>query len=159
MRERIFYPKFRTRGPAARIYEGIRGRVARRLPRVHDIRWLRPTEPPVLTKVPIVRWDRQTRYLSPHWVSPKPVAPVTGVLLHFKFLADAQSRFAEETVRGQHYDGVSEYRRYSQTLADRPDNDFLYDGSTQFTGTHQLVQLGLMHDARAWLQARTGSQA
>jgi len=159
MRERIFYPNFRTRGAAARIYEGVRGRVARRLPRLHNVRWLRPTEPPVLTKVPLVRWDRQTRYLSPHWVSPKPVAPVTGVLLHFKFLADAQSRVAEETVRGQKYAGAAEYRRYAQTLADHPDNGFLYEGSTQFAGTQQLVQLGLMHDAQAWSEARTGSHA
>jgi hypothetical protein len=157
MRERIFYPKFRTRGPAARIYEGIRGRMARRLPRLHDIRWLRPADPPVLTKVPLVRWDRQTRYLSPHWLSAKPVAPVTGVLLHFKFLADTQSRVAEETGRGQKYDGASEYRRYAETLAQNPVNTFMYEGSTRFQGTTQLVRLGLMHDAHAWSEARTGS--
>ena len=72
--------------------------------------------PPVLTKVPLVRWDQQTRYLSPHWVSPKIVAPVTGALLHFKFLADFHERAVHEAARGEHYDGAAEYRRYARTL-------------------------------------------
>jgi Glycosyl transferase family 2 len=156
MRERIFYPQFRTRGPVARIYEGIRGRVARRLPRLHDIGWLRPAAPPVLTKVPLVRWDRQTRYLSPHWVSPKAVAPVTGALLHFKFLADFHERAVHEAARGEHYDSAAEYRRYAQTLAGAPDFSLMNEGSTRFEGTAQLVRLGLMHDPQAWADARTG---
>jgi hypothetical protein len=156
MRERIFYPKFRTRGPAARIYEGIRGRVARRLPRLHEIRWLRPAAPPVLTKVPLVRWDRRTRYLSPHWVSPKIVAPVTGALLHFKFLADFHERAVYEAARGEYYDGATEYRRYARTFDGAPDRTLMYEGSTKFEGTAQLVRLGLMHDTQAWADARTG---
>ena len=155
MRERIFYPRFRTRGPVARIYEGVRGRVARRLPRVHDIRWLRGRrQPPVLTKVPLVRWNEQTRYLSPHWVSSKIVAPVTGALLHFKFLADFPERAVHEAARGVYYDGAAEYRRYAQTLAGAPDFTLMYEGSTRFEGTAQLVRLGLMHDSRAWADAR-----
>jgi len=156
MRERVFYPKFRTRGPAARIYEGIRGRMARRLPRLHDIRWLRPTDPPVLTKVPLVRWDQQTRYRSPHWVSPKIVAPVTGALLHFKFLADFHERAVHEATRGEYYNDAAEYRRYAQTLGGAPDSALMYEGSTRFEGTAQLVRLGLMRDTQAWADARTG---
>jgi Glycosyl transferase family 2 len=156
MRERIFYPKFRTRGPAVRIYEGIRGRVARRLPRLHDIRWLRPTDPPVLTKVPLVRWDQQTRYLSPHWLSPKRVAPVTGALLHFKFLADFHERAVHEAARGEYYDGAAEYRQYARTLDGAPDRALMYEGSVRFEGTAQLVRLKLMHDTQAWANARTG---
>jgi hypothetical protein len=154
MRERVFYPTFRTRGAGARIYEGVRGRVARRLPRLHDIRWLRPTQPPVLTKVPLVRWNKQTKYLSAHWVSPKVVAPVTGALLHFKFLADSCERVGDEVARGEHYDGASEYRRYTEALEANPDRTFMYDGSTRFEGTKQLVRLGLMHDTDVWEKAR-----
>jgi hypothetical protein len=157
MRERIFYPKFRARGAAAKIYEGLRGRAARRVPRVHDIRWLRgPRQPPVLTKVPLVRWNGQTRYLSPHWVSPKIVAPVTGALLHFKFLADFRERAVHEAARGEYYDGAAEYRRYAHTLDGTPDRALMYEGSTRFEGTAQLVRLGLIHDTQAWADARMG---
>ena len=32
----------------------------------------------------------------------------------------------------------------------------MYEGSTRFEGTAQLVRLGLMHDTQAWADARTG---
>jgi hypothetical protein len=159
MRERIFYPNFRTRGAAARIYEGVRGRVARRLPRLHNVRWLRPTEPPVLTKVPLVRWGPADPIPEPALGISKAGRTSHGRLAAFQVSGRRSEPVAEETVRGQKYAGAAEYRRYAQTLADRPDNGFLYEGSTQFAGTQQLVQLGLMHDAQAWSEARTGSHA
>jgi hypothetical protein len=155
MRERVFYPDFQTRGSAARVYEELRGRIARRVPLVHNARWLRVrSHPPVLTKVPLVRWDENSRYLSAHWISPKAVAPVTGALLHFKFLSDFHDRAVMETTRGEHYRGASEYRRYARRLNEHPGLSLMYEGSTRFENTAQLVRLGLMRDATGWDDAR-----
>jgi hypothetical protein len=157
MRERVFYPEFRTRGLGVKMYEAMRGRAARRVPLLHELQWLRwRGNPPVLTKVPLARWDEKSRYLSPHWVSRKIVAPTTGALLHFKFLADFHRRALEDTDRGEHHDGTSEYRRYARKLSEDADLGLLYEGSTRFEGTVQLVRLGLMHDAQDWADARDG---
>jgi len=158
MRERVFYPEFRTRGFGVKIYEAMRGRAARRAPFLHEVPWLRARRrrtPPVLTKVPLIRWDAKSKYLtSTHWASRKIVASETGALLHFKYLADFHDRALEEISRGEHYDGASEYRRYAERLSHNPDMTLMYESSTRFEGTVQLVRLGLMHDTQVWTDAR-----
>jgi hypothetical protein len=152
MRERVFHPDFRTRSLAARIYDALYYRVLR------HVAWLGarpPHRPPLLTKVPLVRWDEKSRYLQGnHAVSRKIVAPDTGVLLHFKFLHDFHARAVQEATRGEHYDGASEYRRYAERLNQNPDMTFMYAGSTRYERTAQLVRLGLMRETQAWTDAR-----
>jgi hypothetical protein len=154
MRERIFHAEFRTRGLTARIYDALFYRV------LHNMAWLGarpPHRPPLLTKVPLVRWDAKSQYLKGnHAVSRKIVAPDTGVLLHFKFLQDFHARAVQEAARGEHYDGASEYRRYAKRLNQDPDMTFMYEGSARFTGTTQLVRLGLMQETKAWADTRAG---
>ena len=152
MRERVFHPDFKTRGLAAKIYDGLFYRV------LENLAWLGtrpPHRPPLLTKIPLVRWDERSSYLKGnHAVTRKIVAPDTGVLLHFKFLHDFHARAVQEAARGEHYDGASEYRRYAKRLGENPDMTFMYEGSTRFEGTRQLVGLGLMQDTEAWAEAR-----
>ena len=159
MRERVFYPEFRARGLGAKISDAMLYRVALRTPLLRDNPWLqarrRPSSP-CLTKVPLVRWDRDSKYLHcTHWVSRKNVALETGLLLHFKFLHDFHARAIEEAARGEHYDGATEYRRYAQRLGENPDLALTYEGSTRFAGTTQLAGLGLMQDTEGWAGART----
>jgi hypothetical protein len=157
MRERVFYPEVRARGVAARTYDGLLDRISHRVPLLDETPWLRARrrrQPPCLTKVPLVRWDEKSQYLGIHWVSHKIVAPETGALLHFKFLADFHGRALEETARGEHYDGASEYRRYAQTLSKNTGVAFMYEGSTRFEGTAQLVRLGLIRDTQTWDETR-----
>jgi hypothetical protein len=138
MRERVFYPEFRSRRLAARIARG-----------------LRRDKPPCLTKVPLVRWNERTRYLHyTHFVTAKRVAPETGVLLHFKFLQDFHQRAQHEAARGEYYAGGAEYRRYAATLNRDPRAALCYEGSVRFEGTRQLVSLGLMEDSDAWARYR-----
>jgi len=158
MRERVFYPEFRARGLGAKIWDTILYRVALRTPLLRDQPWLRawrrPT-PPCLTKVPLIRWDEDSKFLQcTHWVTPKIVAPETGLLLHFKFLQDFHARAIEETARAEHYDGAAEYRRYAEKLSENPDLTLMYEGSIRLEGTTQLVQLGLMQDTEAWAAVR-----
>ena len=158
MRERVFYPEFRARGLGVRMYDATLDRLAHRVPVLRETPWLRARRrrnPPCLTKIPLVRWDEKSRHLSSHWVSPKIVAPETGALLHFKFLHDFHDRACQEVARGEHYDGASEYQRYADRLGHTPDMTLMYEGSTRFQGTAQLVDLGLMEDTEAWADART----
>ena len=152
MRERVFHPEFRTRGLAAKLYDALYYRV------LHDMPGFGappPHRPPLLTKIPLVRWDEKSQYLKGnHAVTRKILAPETGALLHFKFLHDFHARTVCEAARGEHYDGASEYRRYEERLTRDPDMTFVYEGSVHFEGTTQLVRLGLMHETTPWIEAR-----
>jgi glycosyl transferase family 2 len=159
MRERVFYPEHRARGAVQRAYDGLLDRIAHRIPIARETRWLRARRrrtPPCLTKIPLVHWSRSSRYTSMHWISPLRVAPETGVLLHFKFLADVHARAVEEAARGEYYDAAAEYRRYAATLARNPDATLRNEESVRYEGTSQLVRLGLMRDSAAWAAARAG---
>jgi hypothetical protein len=160
MRARVFYPEFRARRLGAKIFDTMLYRVALRAPLLRDNKWLnaqRRPSPPCLTKVPLVRWDKDSKYLHcTHWISRKIVAQETGSLLHFKFLHDFHSRSIEEAARGEHYDGATEYRRYAERLRQNPDMSLMYEESTRFEGTTQLVGLGLMQDTEHWASARAG---
>jgi Glycosyl transferase family 2 len=158
VRQRLFHPKFRTRGFGARLYHALFNRVLLRTPIVRDNAWirrLRLPSPPALSKVPLVRWNAASRYFrSVHAISPKAVAPETGVLLHFKLLHDLHAKARDESARGEYSRGALEYRRYARTLDQNPRTTFMYEGSVRFESTSQLVRLGLMQDSKAWIEAR-----
>jgi glycosyltransferase involved in cell wall biosynthesis len=158
MRERVFFPEYRARGRRAKAYDALLNAVGHHFPFVRDLPWLRASRrrrPPLLTKIPLVRWDERARYLdSPHWISPRVVAPETGALLHFKFLHDFHDRAIREVARREYYDEATEYRRYAKRLNANPNMTFMYEGSTRFEGTPQLVRLGLMRDTEAWARTR-----
>ena len=163
MRERIFFPEFRGRGVGARLFDAMLYSVALRMPllrSMRSIRSLRRPTPPCLTKVPLVRWNDKSRYLqSTHWIAPQAVAPDTGVFLHVKFLQDFHARAVQESARGEHWDGASEYRRYARRLSEDPNLSLMYGGSTRFEETAQLVRMGLMHETVDWATARDAGTA
>ena len=154
VRERVFYPEFRTRGIGARLYEAMFHNLVYRTAAIRERRWLRarrPPTPPLLSKVPLVRWDATSRYLkSTHRVTPKTVAAETGVLLHFKFLQDFHARAVQEASRGEYSSGAFDYRRYARRLSENPGLTLIDEGSVRFEGSSQLVRLGLIHDTEAW---------
>jgi hypothetical protein len=158
MRERVFYPEFKTRSFGAKVYAGLCHHVSRRIPGLRDLPWIRASRrcyPPGLTAVPLVRWDETSEYVhGTHFVSRKSVAPETGVLLHFKFLHDFHGRAVHEAARGEYYDGAAEYQRYAERLSANPDATLMYEASLRFEGTTQLVRLGLMQETEAWADAR-----
>jgi Glycosyl transferase family 2 len=161
-RERLFSSDARGDGPnrrrlrrsVMRIYQGL----ARRLPILRRSPWfhaLRPRRSPCLTKVPLVKWDDGSKYLAAnHFVSPKRLPPETGVLMHFKFLGDFHAKALQEAVRGEYFDGASEYKGYAESVTRNPRLTLMYEGSVRFRDTAQLVALGLMQDSPAWKAAR-----
>jgi hypothetical protein len=87
-------------------------------------------------------------------VSSKRLPPETGVLLHFKFLADFHTRAVQEAARGEYFDGAADYKAYAEGLARNPRLTLMHEGSVRFRDTAQLVALGLMQDSTAWKAAR-----
>jgi hypothetical protein len=160
IRERVFFPESRG-GLRRTLHVALYHRVLLSLPIVRDAQWIlahRPVFPPCLTKVPLVKWDAETRYLNVnHFVSPRRVAPETGVLLHFKLLQDFHARAAQEVKRAEYYDGAIEFRRYAEGIRSDADLTFFYEGSERFENSAQLVALGLMLDSQEWARARAGA--
>jgi hypothetical protein len=94
----------------------------------------RPDQSPILSRVPLVRWQVGTRYLrGTANITAVRVADVLGALLRFEFLSD----FPERSQGG------------SALAADAATN--LYSSnSVRFENSGQLVNLGLMNTARAY---------
>jgi Glycosyl transferase family 2 len=158
VRERVFYPEAQMRGIRMRIRSALYNRAASFVPILRRSSWLRARRfraSPCLTKIPLVRWDKNSRYLDVnHFVSSKVVAPESGVLLHFKFLQDFHAKAVQEAARGEYFDGASEYQRYAERLSENPELTLMYAGSKRFEGNRQLLELGLMNDTIEWAEAR-----
>lgn len=118
---------------------GLRGRV------FWNFRVKPAPQPPVMNKVPLVKFGPDTMYFSStHEVTPRKVAPQTGALLHFKFLPDFHRRAVEEVHRQEHFAGAREYEIYMNKLQESPDSVFMYSGSRRYTGIDSLIAAGLV---------------
>lgn len=101
--------------------------------------------PPLLGKIPLVRWSPSMRFtLSNHAMTPVTLAPIRGALLHFKFLADFESRVRLALSHGQHHDGSREYRAYLDRLADGKGLTLRTPQSARLSNSGQLCDLGIM---------------
>jgi hypothetical protein len=88
--------------------------------------------PPVLSRVPLVRWQGGMQYLrGTANITPVIVASMMGALLRFDFLSDHGDRTGSDTA----IDGSTNL--YS-------------DASTKFENSAQLVRLGLMTSPRSY---------
>lgn len=158
VRERVFFPESRNGDFRRRLHVALYHRLLPSIPLALDldvVRSRRPVFPPCLTKVPLVRWDERSSYLNVnHFVSPKKVAPESGVLLHFKFLQDFHERARAEAQRGEYYDGAIEFRRYAEKLRLNPDVTLRGSCSLRFEDSGQLVRMALMRDSDAWASDR-----
>jgi hypothetical protein len=146
-RLRRFYPEFRNQGMLR--YALPRGlmklchsRVGRAL---RAARWLRGTaSPPLLSKIPLTFGSPGRVYVISHRTVPLRLAPITGVLLHFKFFADFHRRVTTVLVEGQHFNGGSEYARYAAALQAEPEFSLAFPGSLRYRDSDDLVARGLI---------------
>ncbi|MEP1536081.1 MAG: glycosyltransferase family 2 protein [Paracoccaceae bacterium] len=98
-----------------------------------------------MQKAPLVKWEREFRYLSStHEMTPCKVAAETGALLHFKFLPDFHARALEEVQRQQHYEGAREYMIYAERMQNPENRSFAFEGSIQYENVDTLIELGLL---------------
>jgi hypothetical protein len=114
----------------------------------HRLFWAGRSNPkpsPFLEKFPLAKWGPDVRYeASTHRLAGSTPAAMTGVLLHFKFFSSLFAEAAEEAARGEHWDGAWQYQTYWNVLRDDPDITAFHGGSLRYTGSFQLVELGLM---------------
>ena len=112
---------------------------------------IRERPSPVLAKIPLVRWSGDMSYeASTHIISKARISDVTGVLLHFKFFADFPIRVEEEVNRREHFNGASQYSAYWEVVSKQPDLCVFYEGSERYGGSHQLMEMGLIHSTETF---------
>jgi tetratricopeptide (TPR) repeat protein len=103
------------------------------------------SRPPVIQKIPLVKWRTGMKFLSStHEVSPLQVADISGAVLHFKFLQDFHRKALIEVHRKEHYNGASEYMAYLDAMNADPGATLRYPGSQRYSGPADLVRRGLM---------------
>jgi len=107
-----------------------------------------PDRAPTLNKIPLVHWRRPYAFMnSTHSALPSHLnhtwkVPISGVLLHSKFLPGTATRAMTEKSRDEHFRFGANYADYYESLTDNP--DFWWTGATRYQGWEQLVELGLM---------------
>ncbi len=139
--------------PHLQVYGGVRERIFHHL---RDQGYHSPT----LSKVPMVKWQSGMKFtLSTHALTPAPLAEITGVLLHFKFLSDFHDRVATEVQRREHFDQAREYRAYHELMTATGPVTLRDANSVRFKDSAQLVALNLMRSTPAYEQfAQSGSR-
>lgn len=107
-----------------------------------------PDRAPTLNKIPLIKWQRGYAFVnSTHSALPAHLnhtweTPVSGVLLHSKFLPGSAARARIEKARDEHFKVGTRYGDYYDALAEDP--DLWCEESTRYTGWECLVELGLM---------------
>ncbi len=103
---------------------------------------------PTLNKIPLVHWRRPYAFInSTHSALPSHLnhtwkVPISGVLLHSKFLPGTATRARSEKKRDEHFRNGADYANYYDSLSGNP--DLWWPGATRYQGWKQLVKLGLM---------------
>lgn len=111
-----------------------------------------PELAPALNKIPLVKWGRQTAYVSStHNLLPRGLNQVydewggekaSGILLHTKFLDTFTQKADEELDRKQHYGASREYIAYAEGVKEHP--ELWCKWSEKYINWRQLEILGLM---------------
>ena len=96
------------------------------------------------SKFPFFRFDcGMFLHDGQHYLEGAHIAPVQGVLYHFKYLQDFVVHASEEVRRGQHWRGAAEYQRYFETALACGGNLVLKDDrSVRFEGSAQMEAQG-----------------
>ena len=106
---------------------------------------------PFLMKIPFVRWNSGFALTaSTHILKGATLAPLTGLLMHFKFLQDFAFTAQTEAVRGEHFMSARQYGAYADVLTRTPDLRAYWSGSDRFRDSRQLVDLHYMHAPDDW---------
>jgi hypothetical protein len=135
----------------------LRGQIDRILPHVPDslvpftVRRM-PRQMPALSKVPLAIAGSGFQYIDNHGGTGARLFPENVVICHFKFLADFAERVRQEAARQEHYRRGAEYIMYADVVRKSKSIDLSYEGSCEFEGADQLVNLNLIRDIRDLLQ-------
>jgi hypothetical protein len=97
-------------------------------------------------KVPLVKWNRKSRYLGSHNVNFPPASDILLCLMHFKFTCDLARRTADALVTEAYASKSEKYRRIETLLRKMEESDplFLCSQSQRYREVSQLFDCGLM---------------
>ena len=107
-----------------------------------------PERAPTLNKIPLVDWRRGHAFVNAtHSALPSTLnhtwrTPVSGALLHTKFLPDAPVRARQERARDEHFQVGTRYADYYDAVA--RDVDLWSTASVRYRDACQLEDLGLI---------------
>jgi len=98
-----------------------------------------------LSKVPLFKYDPKT-YLTQgmHAIDGARISPLSGIVLHFKYLHDFNSKAVDEARREEHWGDASEYKTYAKKIKANKDLTLYSKKSRKFLSTRQLVKLKIM---------------
>ena len=115
-----------------------------------------PDTAAVQSKVPLIKWQSGYRFSGGvHGIDKQiKTAPEWGVLLHFKYLDDFQTKVTEAIERKQHTGDASHYRDYNSQMDRLMEEGLHYDGSTLFSGVQSLIDCGLVRDTAGFKEWR-----
>ena len=100
---------------------------------------------PVLTKVPLIKWQSSfSLEASTHNLAGANIASTTGMLLHFKLLQDFADNAARETARKEHFRDARQYVAYDSVMSETSELSAYFEGSVRYENSAQLVRLGLV---------------
>jgi hypothetical protein len=102
-----------------------------------------------VTKMPLVRWDAEKRYLNAHTLNQEPDRSLSLAIAHFKFTGFLDRKIATATASRAHAGGSRAYFAYAELLSAMRagDGSFLCERSRRFDGPESLVRAGLLSAA------------
>jgi hypothetical protein len=94
-----------------------------------------------LSKVPLIRWDDNCSYLSPHKANRGPNGGIQLPLMHFKFTSRLLSKIQHAITSESYHRQSSEYRSYRDLLdvTIKSDASFLCDISRRYCGPEDFI--------------------
>lgn len=112
------------------------------------------------TKHSLVFADRRVNVYpyDHHFVTGAPVADVSAVLLHYKFVSSLKEQAAEALRLRQHSGGSKHYRGFHEVLSEVPDLRLHSQCAQELGSTDELVEQGLLVASeryREWVRAHT----
>lgn len=87
-----------------------------------------------------------------HFTANAPVADVTTVLLHYKFVGTIVEQARTNLEMGQHWGGSAHYRGIHEALSRNPDLCLRTESAAEFTDVQQLVDEGFLTVSEAYLR-------
>jgi hypothetical protein len=146
-RLRVFYPDMTDWRLTARLSRALRYRLAR-FPVLRDVplvQRMKPPYPPLLNKVPLVRWRQGLAFASAgHSLAGARFSSASAALLHFKFLGDFERRAKLAIANGAYENDGADYKRYISGLGQEGGVDFTCELTERYENSEQLLRLGLI---------------
>lgn len=95
-----------------------------------------------LTKHPLIRFDRSMSY--DHHRTDAPLAELTGVLLHYKFVGDFKKYVDESVEANVHWQDSVEYKLYKRALDENPNLTLFDSDAREYRSAQELRKFELV---------------